>query len=228
MKIGRRLSQIDKMITKQYDSIWDCCCDHGLLGLNLLKRKAADKIYFVDIIKHLTLNLEDKLHRYFSAKDYIDRWQVLCMNTEQILLSTNKNALHKNHLVIIAGVGGDKVIEMVQSILLNNQKQKIEFLLCPVHHNYKVRKALNHLKLGLIDECLVRENNRFYEIIHVATDTKKPLSLVGSTMWDLSREDDQEYLMKTIRHYQKKTIQDQPDVEQILSAYQSLKRINSL
>ncbi|WP_444996400.1 tRNA (adenine(22)-N(1))-methyltransferase TrmK [Aliikangiella sp. IMCC44359] len=223
MKIGQRLKQIDKMITQQYDSIWDCCCDHGLLGLALLKRKAANKIYFVDIIKHLTSNLEDKLYRFFAAEDYINRWQVLCMNTEKILLNTNNNSPHKKHLVIIAGVGGDKIIEMVQSILCNNQKQKVEFLLCPVHHNYKVRKALNSLELGLVDECLVRENNRFYEIMHVATDIKKPISLVGSTMWNLSREDDQEYLIKTIRHYQNKTIQAQPDIEQILSAYQAIK-----
>ena len=109
----------------------------------------------------------------------------------------------KRNLVIISGVGGDLLIDLVKAIVMNNPNQTIEFLLCPVHHHYKVREALIALNLGLIDECLIKENKRFYEVIHVTTSSNQTISSVGSVMWDFSRRDDQEYLRTTIAHYQR-------------------------
>ena len=91
------------------------------------------------------------------------------------------------HLIVIAGVGGELLIELVSGLLKANPTQKMEFLLCPVLHNYKVRAALIDMKFGLINEHLIGENNRFYEILHVSTGAEQPISLTGSVMWDLSQ-----------------------------------------
>ncbi|HSC68256.1 MAG TPA: SAM-dependent methyltransferase, partial [Cellvibrio sp.] len=57
LKLGKRLQQIELMVTANYDHIWDCCCDHGLLGAALLARKAAPHIHFVDIVPELMRKL---------------------------------------------------------------------------------------------------------------------------------------------------------------------------
>ncbi|HTG55937.1 MAG TPA: SAM-dependent methyltransferase, partial [Niabella sp.] len=50
-----------------YTHIWDCCCDHGLLGAALLSRQAAAHIHFVDIVPELMHELKNKLQRFFPA-----------------------------------------------------------------------------------------------------------------------------------------------------------------
>ena len=66
-KLSKRLQAINNMIDTHYQNIWDCCCDHGLLGLTLLNRKTADIIHFVDIVPSLTTRLESLLEKYFGG-----------------------------------------------------------------------------------------------------------------------------------------------------------------
>jgi len=202
MKLSKRLQQIDRMISKEYDHIWDCCCDHGFLGMNLLARNAASTIHFVDNVEPLIKNLELQLLKKHTKSSQIaplnNEWQVHCLSAEKIPIQNNAS-----NLVIIAGVGGDLLIEIVEAILLKYPNQDLEFLLCPVHHNFKVRRALKHLGLGLVNENLVKENNRFYEILHTSLSSKQTISNVGSLMWDFSRQDDRDYLSKTIAHYER-------------------------
>jgi len=202
MKLSKRLQQIDHMVSKKYDHIWDCCCDHGFLGMSLLARNAASTVHFVDVVEPLMQDLESYL-----LKNYIEpnkhptlksNWQVHCLGAEKINIQSNTS-----NLVIIAGVGGDLLIEIVEAILTTHSNKNIELLLCPVHHNYKVRQSLISLGLGLINEHLVIENKRFYEVIHTSTDSKLPISPVGSIMWDFSRQDDLDYLSQTLAHYQR-------------------------
>ncbi len=217
MKIGNRLQALEKMINKPYEHIWDCCCDHGLLGMKLPQQHMTGKVHFVDIVEALINQLEIKLAQYFSESNELNRWQTYCQDITSIELAKSDS-----QLIIIAGVGGDKLIEFVGSLLKNNQNMKLEFLLCPVHHNYKVRMALKEMKLGLINEVLVKENNRFYEIIHVSMDSVSPISSVGAEMWNFERADDYEYLNKTIYHYQAKSKDKDNDVKDIIAAYQAL------
>ncbi|MFT7185989.1 MAG: tRNA (adenine22-N1)-methyltransferase [Pseudohongiellaceae bacterium] len=202
MKLSKRLQQVDRMIAKKYDHIWDCCCDHGLLGMNLLARDAGTVIHFVDVVEPLIDNLASQLLKYQA--DHVNqtmlksKWQVHCLGAENIPLQRNTS-----NLIIIAGVGGDLLIEIVDAIVTKHPNQDFDFLLCPIHHNYKVRQALTRLGLGLVDEVLVTENKRFYEVIHASTESKRAISPVGSVMWDFSRQEDQECLKQTLAHYQR-------------------------
>ncbi len=45
---------------------------------------------------------------------------------------------------------------------------QLEFILCPVHHNYYVRRSLAELGLRLINENLIEEKRRFYELMHLS------------------------------------------------------------
>lgn len=224
MKLSKRLKTINELIIEPYDHIWDCCCDHGFLGLSLLARNAASTIHFVDIVAQLMEDLESQLLKSHIVPNKVtlgSAWQVHCLSAEKIPIPRNTS-----NLVIIAGVGGDLLIEIIEAILAKYPNQNLEFLLCPVHHNYKVRQALRKLNLGLVNEVLIKENGRFYEIMHTSPHSKQTISSVGSLMWDFSRQDDRDYLSKTIAHYKRMQKADKSnlseDTQNIISAYRSL------
>ncbi|MEJ6520440.1 tRNA (adenine(22)-N(1))-methyltransferase TrmK [Shewanella bicestrii] len=202
MKISQRLQQINQMVGPGYDHIWDCCCDHGLLGMLLLQRNAAPKVHFVDCVAPLMQQLSLELARFFpqqpisNVQNAIEQtateqtantqseWQVHCLDVAALPLA--QYGKQAKHLVIIAGVGGELLVELVRSIVAIQQRQcdahsgndssnhdlsqgacQLEFILCPVHHHYHVRSALAELGLSLKDEYLLEENQRFYEILHL-------------------------------------------------------------
>jgi len=149
------------------------------------------------------------------------RWKTHCLDAAKLNLHPTRSASNKPQLIIIAGVGGELTISLVAALLKSHPDLDLEFLLCPVHHNYNVRQALINLELGLIDECLLQENKRFYEVIHVSRQAKTPINKVGSIMWDLSRAVDSAYLNTTIEHYQRMG-KNNKDVKTIIEDYQTL------
>ncbi|MFB2636918.1 tRNA (adenine(22)-N(1))-methyltransferase TrmK [Shewanella bicestrii] len=269
MKISQRLQQINRMVGPGYDHIWDCCCDHGLLGMLLLQRNAAPKVHFVDCVAPLMQQLSLELARFFPQQPISNpqnateqttdaqEWQVHCLDVAALPLA--QYGKQAKHLVIIAGVGGELLVELVRSIVANQQSQsdahsgndssnhdlsqgarQLEFILCPVHHNYHVRSALAELGLSLKDEYLLEENQRFYEILHLTqanTSSKTnassktaeavvPLSATGSIMWqgldaDKTRQA-KRYLDQTIGHYQRIPEHRMPNKPQIVAAYQHI------
>jgi len=202
-----------------YGHIWDCCCDHGFLGLHLLERQAADTLHFIDTVEHILLNLKSQLEKRQDPLQ--SKWQTHCLDAAKLDLYPTGQSSNKPQLIIIAGVGGELTISLVTALLNNHPDLNLEFLLCPVHHNYKVRQALINLDLGLIDECLLQENKRFYEVIHVSRQAKTPIEKAGSIMWDLSRAIDSAYLNATIEHYQRMGKRNE-DVKVIIEDYQAL------
>ncbi|MFT6987298.1 MAG: tRNA (adenine22-N1)-methyltransferase [Psychromonas sp.] len=222
MKTGLRLQKIEQIITRRYDHIWDCCCDHGLLGFNLLKAQAAQTVHFIDIVPALLTQIENTLQNHWQG----DRqaWQVHCIDAGVLpITACSTQPETDTHLIIIAGIGGELLIELMQSLLLLSENHPIEFILCPVHHNYKVRQFLINNKLGLLNEALVFENGRGYEIVHVSCNSGQPLSAVGSIMWDFSDPLHRNYLHKTIGHYQRIAKNPNADVTSILKQYQQLR-----
>ncbi|WP_299002775.1 tRNA (adenine(22)-N(1))-methyltransferase TrmK [uncultured Shewanella sp.] len=224
MKLNPRLHQINQMITRQYAHIWDCCCDHGLLGAALLDKQAASHVHFVDTVPHVMANLEDKLKRFYSQlapknqATISTQWHTHCLNAKSLPLEPSSQA----QLIIIAGVGGELTLEIIENLLQLHSKIPLEFLICPVHHQFKVRQRLKQLQLGLIDESLIQDNHRFYEIIHVSTQATDPITSVGNKMWDLSLKTHQDYLIKTIAHYENIAKGNQQAHSQPIQAYQAL------
>ena len=205
------------MIRKNYDHIWDCCCDHGFTGMRLLKRQAAATIHFVDIVDELIHNLTKTLQSFSADIAPGTSWEAHCLDTAKLPLAKDDS-----HLIIIAGVGGDLLINFMQSILAAHPQHNLEFILCPVHHNYKVRQELRAMGLGLIYEHLEKENKRLYEVMHVSKKSDEALSCVGSKMWDLSLKDHREYLDRTLTHYQRMLKNNCLDVAKIITDYKSL------
>ena len=228
LKLGIRLKQIEALVAPDYHHIWDCCCDHGLLGTSLLHKQAAPHIHFVDIVPELITSLTQRLETHFTQNPnpnlIIQRsqWHTHCLDISQLPLDTdplNTDPLNTNpHLVIIAGIGGELMAQCVKDITTKHPNLAIDFLLCPVHHIYTLREQLIALNMGLQKEVLIKENNRYYEILYVSNQvanskirTKienislKNISIVGEELWGTDeinkKENAQNYLKKTLEHY---------------------------
>ena len=225
LKLGKRLKQIESMVTAQYDHIWDCCCDHGLLGAALLAGNAAPNIHFVDIVPELMRELENKLHRFHPKNAELhSHWQTHCIDVTALPLQKFSG----KHLVIIAGVGGDLMTELVRAIYQKNPACDIDFLLCPVQHQFTLRQQLIQLDFSLITETLIAENQRFYEILLVsmAKNSGSKINPVGSLIWRSNTPQQEkiaaDYLQKTLAHYKRVQLSRKTEVQHIIDAYSTI------
>ncbi|WP_139683740.1 tRNA (adenine(22)-N(1))-methyltransferase [Vibrio tasmaniensis] len=240
MKLSNRLQTLHSLVSNDYQHIWDCCCDHGFLGVQLLSDHKAPQIHFVDIVPTLMNELEGKLTRYFPQDNsdqqaMTSQWQVYCLDVAAIPLEKHTG----RHLVIIAGVGGDLTQKLVDDIHCKHPDKAIDFLLCPVHQQFELRSHLKALQFGLIDEVLIEENRRYYEILLVRNNRYEnekssllpEVSNVGDKIWtpncEQQKQVSQQYKAKTLQHYlrihQGQEKQGKPsEVKHIIEAYQAI------
>ena len=208
------------MVEPGYTHIWDCCCDHGLLGAALLSRQAAECIHFVDIVPELMTALDRKLERFFPHSASV--WETHCLDVKALPLDQYQG----RHLVIIAGVGGDLMVQFIHALVQRYPDHSIDFLLCPVHHQFMVRHQLGELDFSLKQEVLVEENQRFYEVLLVssASDRQSAISPFGDGIWKADTAGQAEvarrYLNKTIAHYQRIQRGSADNVQPIIDGYQ--------
>lgn len=234
MKLGKRLSQIESMVQDGYEHIWDCCCDHGLLGASLLTRKAAPHIHFVDIVPALMERLENKLKQFFPQESISEtnstssQWHTHCQDIATLPIDRYTG----KQLIIIAGIGGDLMIEIITKIYTLYPHMELDFLLCPVHHNFRLRETLIKYRCHLQREVLVEENHRFYEILLISTNPIHDSSIrsiipVGEDIWRTESPNQQliahSYLEKTIAHYQRMQTRPDTDVQSIIDQYQAVR-----
>lgn len=254
LKLGIRLKQIEALVAPDYHHIWDCCCDHGFLGTSLLHKQTAPHIHFVDIVPELIASLTQRLDTHFTQnpnpnlKNQRSQWHTHCLDIARLPLGIGymdadiQLLKQPKHLVIIAGIGGELMAQCVNDIATKHSNLAIDFLLCPVHHIYTLREQLISLNMGLIKEVLIKENNRFYEILYVSNRMANSspqiqnISLVGESIWSPTEickiEDTQDYLKNTLKHYLRiqsgmhKNTPSKTDqnirLEHIIKAYQTI------
>jgi len=250
LKLSKRLTAIEALITTDYTHIWDTCCDHGHLGASLIAHQQAPNIHLVDIVPDLIAQLDTRLTRLF-ANPYSSQqlapsqqlasthWQTHCLDISKLPLQQYPG----RHLIIIAGIGGDLMIQCMRQIISDNPALEIDFILCPVRHLHTLRQQLIELNMSLEKEVLVKENKIFYEILLLSTASVssslsdslpskqpkplKPVSPIGEAIWqgktDKEKNEAQEYLDIKIQHYLKmQRGVNNPEVNKIIQAYQDM------
>jgi tRNA (adenine22-N1)-methyltransferase len=209
------------MVTADYNHIWDCCCDHGFLGASLLSRQAAQNIHFVDIVPELITLIESKLQKFFPHS--VSTWKTHCLDVTKLPLQEYQG----KHLVIIAGIGGNLMIQFIDDIQQKHPNMNIDFLLCPVNQQFALREKLIALKFSFKNEVLVKDNRRYYEVMLVSSssDTDKKISPVGHDIWQSVTAEQasvvKQYLDKTLKHYKRVQQRSTVDIVNIISAYNS-------
>ena len=215
VKLGKRLSQLENMLDQPYSIIWDCCCDHGLLGMSLLQKKHAETVVFVDILAHQMALLEEDLQHRFPRDNY--NWQVICEDVKALQIPQIES-----QLFVIAGVGGDKTVEFIESLSAAMNGLPFDLLICSVQGNYPVRKALIDHGFSMRQEQIVFENKRFYEAIYVSKKAGPAITTTGSSMWDWLNPDHQSYWQKILAHYRKKALAEPLKFRSIVEDYERL------
>ena len=229
MKLSKRLSQIEALIGHEYTHIWDTCCDHGFLGTHLIAQQRAANVHLVDIVPELITPLDDKLKALFSNA-HGSKWQTHCLDVSELPLQQYKG----KHLVIIAGIGGDLMIQCLKKLLTNHPAAEIDFILCPIRQLYSLRQQLIAFDMRLKQEVLLKENNQYYEILYVSrqkTSTTKESTLrcitpAGREIWQAENEEQaqivEEYREITLQHY-KRMLRgaNNPALNEIIQAYQA-------
>ncbi len=225
-RLGERLNHIFQWIesAEPYGNIWDLCCDHGRLGLHLHERYSNTCVTLVDKVARIV----DKL-----VADYGDlndgRLHFKVADVCQLEITAQKRTL-----VIIAGVGGQNLIAMLEAILVRLPVgDRLEFMLSPNSHMFELRKFLRARSFALIDEAFVVEKSFCHEHLWLrftqnATDDLGQydggqVSEVGDNLWQNMTDTKRTYIRKLLGHYQR-----QRDNEPSALSYSALKAYGRL
>jgi len=219
-KLSKRLAAIERSVGQGYDHIWDCCCDHGLLGAQLLRRGAAPNIHFVDIVDSIIEQLESRLADVDRPKS-INHF-LYCQDVATLPLGDFDS--NDKHLIILAGVGGELTLSIIEQLVDRFPAIELEFLLCPLRHQFSLRSQLQAKGLSLLGEHLMREDKWFYEIIHLGTGPGDDIVDVGSKMWRRANVMHLDYIKQLLGHYQRMAKSPACNVDNEINRYQQLLR----
>ncbi len=151
--LPKRLKKILEFIDKD-DIIADIGTDHGYL-----LQAALDKgVKFVQ-------GVENKKGPYMRACQNLERAikEKCCI----VSLSDGLNSIEKNvDTIVIAGMGGELITNILQHNL-NCAKKMKKLILCPNIKNYELRKFLSDNLFTIIEEAIINEDSKFYEILVV-------------------------------------------------------------
>ena len=153
-KISLRLLEISKL-AKDSKKLVDFGCDHGFCILECFKNYNLEKAYAIDNKEKPLDNARKNLKGY---------------NTDYILADSFKNLELDFDTCIISGLGSKTIID----ILKTAPREKVYILSSNLKSNL-LRYYLSSNNFKIIDEKLVFENNKYYEIIK-CSDGKMKLS----------------------------------------------------
>ena len=169
--------------------------------------------------------LEIKLARFHTTMETEkSHWKAHCLDVATLPIQQ----FNGKHLVIIAGVGGDLMTQLVKSIYENNRLENLDFLLCPVLEQFTLRQQLIQLHFSLLTETLITENQRFYEILLVSNkkDVASSINPVGKLIWQANTPEQSKavagYLSKTLAHYKRMQLRAGSEVQPIIDAYSAI------
>lgn len=198
IKLSPRLNEVFEIIAKIqtdniYTHIWDCCCDHGYLGMKVLSESYCETLNFVDQLPHIMEQLSTNL-KTFEFNNY----NVITKDAGQLIFDSKQR-----HLAIFAGVGGERTVELLSSIAEHNPNSNIDYIFCPSTSESALRQYLVAQNFGLAFESIICEKKRCYEVIYVRSpNTEVNLPSISSSceIWEEGNPEHKKYLEKINTH----------------------------
>ena len=161
IKLSNRLKKIAELVDFGA-SIIDVGTDHGYVPNFLCENKISRDIIATDISKN-SLEKSIELTRELGNEKYI----------RNILANGIINENRDN--IIIAGLGGIQIAEIIlNSIEISKVSKKL--ILQPMQKTNILRRELNNMGFAIIDEEIIFEDDRYFEIILARYSGKKEIS----------------------------------------------------
>lgn len=205
--LSKRLQTILDMITF-HDYVADIGADHGYLLLGCLKKGVS----FVQ-------GIENKIGPWTICTNNLD--QYIKENRAIVNLSNGLiNLDDKIDTCVIAGMGGELIKDILSTSLDVAHKQK-KLILQPNNKEYELRKFLNQTNFKIIDEKIIFDMKKYYEIIVCISDEDKTLNYNELLFGPILLKDKSEIFLnkwkKILLKYKeivKNTKQSLPEIEQ--------------
>jgi len=158
LKTNKRLIQIYTLA--QGDALWDIGCDHSLLALMNLREKKFSKVYCVDKSKSSLEKINQKIR-------VIDPLRIEVIQSDGCLL----NWKDVSGTVVIAGVGGNTVLKVVESCP-EKYRKRLTWVLNPFTSVDKfLKEIVQFLPETSMERYEAKENGRVRHIFrYLATE----------------------------------------------------------
>lgn len=175
MGLSKRLYALYTSYTDSED-IWDIGCDHGELGLSFRTHPEVKTINLVDP----SFDVVNKLRNKINDSD-IPEGKIINIHHQKGQNLNIKTETKK--CIFIAGMGGDEIVEILNK-LKGNLTIKDTIVISPHKNIQQTRRDLNSSGFKLIKEKLIYENNYFYQVLILTTNTLFPnISQYGIEIW---------------------------------------------
>jgi tRNA (adenine22-N1)-methyltransferase len=219
-RLDLRLAHLQAEILAQvqqgavYSDIWDLCCDHGRLGLHLHQQPvlAQTQLHLIDCVPSIIEQLQLVHGAHLDA-----RLRFVCIDAAQIVLPQQGN-----QALVIAGVGGDTCISILQALLaqitLMSPSTSRQFFtdvyLSPNSGCYELRQFLARHNAHLMSEDFISAKGFHHEHIVVRFARQQPkleqpastgqtaISPTGIRLWRPFTRAKKIYLQKLLGHHQ--------------------------
>jgi len=209
-RLGERLNHLFEWIgsAEDYDVIWDLCCDHGRLGLHLHKKYLCAHVHLVDKVAAIV----DQLVLDFGE---LNDGRLSFITADVCELEGFEVVPEKRTLVIVAGVGGQNLVTMLDAVLARlGADVSLDFILSPNSHTYELRDFLRRRPFFLLAEAFVTEKRFSHEHLWLRYDNRsevglgaivgfEPVSAIGDSLWQNMTETKRVYIRKLLQHYQR-------------------------
>ena len=142
-----RLLAIASLIDKG-SSVLDVGTDHAYLPIFLSQNKKCKSIIASDVSSNALKIAKDNLKKYH-------------INDVKLILSNGLDSINKDYdTIVLAGMGTSTIIK-----ILENKKLPNNLIISSNNDLYKLRNFMNSIGYKIINEIIVYENKKFYDII---------------------------------------------------------------
>ena len=161
MTNSNRINQICSFVTKRV--VAEVGADHGFITKNLFDSKKIDFAYLTDISEKCLKKAVD------NFKNTTYNCKFLVGDGLKALQNEKFESLPKPQEIIIAGMGGNEIIKILQ----DNEANKFNFfVLQPQRNVVELRKFLQNNNFLIKEDFLVKDGKIYYNVLKVER-TKK-------------------------------------------------------
>lgn len=152
MKSTPRIRAIIEFVDNA-STLYDVCCDHGLIGINALVQKKAERVVFIDVSKPSLDKVSINLNK-LSTESLAESTRIV--HTDAIGFEFENE---QRNCLIIAGIGAHLLVKILDNKTIENQK----LILVP-HSHFEVLESYLDVHSMDFTRSTVVEKNRPYPI----------------------------------------------------------------